>query len=125
MNSRDCQQLIPAFVKRLKKKWGISSNAQLVVIFIVFAITGSVSAKLATPLLNFLGVEPMDFVEVSFGKTIYTLLRILIVFPIYQIILILVATVFFQFEFFWEFEKKNPKKDGAKILFQKKKQGLA
>ena len=56
-------------IKRLKKKWGINSNAQLVVIFIVFAITGSVSAKLATPLLNFLGVEPMDFVEVSFGES--------------------------------------------------------
>jgi len=37
------------------------------------------------------------------GKLIYTLLRILIIFPIYQILLILVATVFFQFKFFWEF----------------------
>ena len=54
-------------IKRLKKKWGISSNVQLVVIFIVFAITGSASAKLATPFLNFLGVQPSDFVEVPFG----------------------------------------------------------
>ena len=107
-------------IKRLKKKWGISSNVQLVVIFIVFAITGSVSAKLATPLLNFLGVEPKDFVEVSFGKAIYTLLRILIVFPIYQIILILVATVFFQFKFFWEFEKKILNRMGLKFFFKKK-----
>ena len=107
-------------IKRLKKKWGINSNAQLVVIFIVFAITGSVSAKLANPLLNFLGVEPMDFVEVPFGEAIYTLLRILIVFPIYQIILILVATVFFQFEFFWEFEKKILKRMGLKFFLKKK-----
>ena len=107
-------------IKRLKKKWGITSNVQLVVIFIVFAITGSVSAKLATPLLNFLGVEPKDFVEVSFGKAIYMLLRILIVFPIYQIILIIVATVFFQFKFFWEFEKKILNRMGLKFFFKKK-----
>ena len=87
-------------IKRLKKKWGISSNTQLVVIFIVFAITGSVSAKLATPLLNFLGVEPIDFVEVPFGKTIYTLLRILIVFPIANYTYNS-GNFLFQFEFFW------------------------
>lgn len=107
-------------IKRLKKKWGISSNVQLVVIFIVFAITGSASAKLATPFLNFLGVQPMDFVEVPFGKVLYTLLRILIVFPIYQILLIIVATAFFQFKFFWEFEKKILKRMGLKFLFENK-----
>lgn len=107
-------------MKRLKKKWGITSNAQLVVIFIVFAITGSASAKLASPLLEFLGVQPSDYVEVPLGMVIYTLFRILIIFPIYQILLIGVATVFFQFKFFWEFEKKILKRMGLKFLFEKK-----
>lgn len=107
-------------IKRLKNKWGIKSNSQLVVIFIVFAITGSVSAKLATPLLIFLGVEPSIFVEVPFGIAVFTLLRILIIFPIYQILLIVVATIFFQFKFFWEFEKKILKRLGLKFLFEKK-----
>ena len=87
-------------IKYLKKKWGISSNTQLAVIFIVFAITGSASAKLAAPLLEFLGVQPSDFVEVPMGMVFYTLLRVLIIFPIYQILLIIVATLFFQFKFF-------------------------
>ena len=107
-------------IKYLKKKWGITSNTQLVVIFIVFAITGSGSAELASPLLEFLGVETSDFVEVPFGKVFYTLLRILIIFPIYQILLIIVATLFFQFKFFWEFEKKFLKRMGLKFLFEKK-----
>lgn len=107
-------------IKRLKKRWGITSNAQLVVIFIVFAITGSASAKLATPLLEFIGVEPSDFVELPLGIVIYTLLRILVIFPIYQILLIVVATVFFQFKFFWEFEKKILKRMGFSFFFKKK-----
>ncbi|MEC7619844.1 MAG: DUF6787 family protein, partial [Bacteroidota bacterium] len=48
-------------------------------------------------------------------------LRILIIFPIYQILLILVAIVFFQFKFFWEFEKKILKRMGLKFLFKKNK----
>lgn len=107
-------------IKRLKKKWGITTNAQLAIIFIVFAITGSASAKLAEPVLEFLGVKPLDFVEVPLGEVIYTLLRILIIFPIYQILLIVVATIFFQFKFFWEFEKKLLSKIGLKFLFEKK-----
>ena len=107
-------------IKFLKKKWGISSNTQLAVIFIVFAITGSASAKLAAPLLEFLGVQPSDFVEVPMGMVFYTLLRVLIIFPIYQILLIIVATLFFQFKFFWEFEKKILKRMGLKFLFEKK-----
>jgi sterol desaturase/sphingolipid hydroxylase (fatty acid hydroxylase superfamily) len=107
-------------IKYLKKKWGISSNSQLAVIFIVFAITGSASAKLAAPLLEFLGVQPSDFVEVPMGMVFYTLLRVLIIFPIYQILLIIVATLFFQFKFFWEFEKKILKRMGLKFLFEKK-----
>ena len=107
-------------IKRLKKKWGITSNTQLAVIFIVFAITGSASAKMATPFLEFIGVQPSDFVEVPLGMVIYTLLRILIIFPIYQVLLIVVATIFFQFKFFWEFEKKILRRMGLKFLFEKK-----
>ena len=107
-------------IKYLKKKWGIKSNVQLAVIFIVFSITGSASAKLAAPLLKFLGIHPSDFVEVPLGMVIYSILRILIIFPIYQILLVIVASIFFQFKFFWEFEKKILSRMGLKFLFEKK-----
>ena len=107
--------------KHLKEKWGITSDSQLLVIFIVFGITGTASAKLAVPLLELLNVRPDDFIEVPMGNFIYIILRKLIKFPIYQILLILVAAVFFQFKFFWEFEKKILKKLGLKFLFEKDK----
>jgi len=31
-------------IKKLKERWGIKSNFQIVIIFVVFGITGSVSA---------------------------------------------------------------------------------
>jgi sterol desaturase/sphingolipid hydroxylase (fatty acid hydroxylase superfamily) len=106
--------------KRLKKKWGIETDTQLVIIFIVFAITGSASAKLALPLLNFVGIQPEGFEKVPLGIVLYYTIRILVIFPIYQILLIVVATLFFQFKFFWKFEKKVLKRIGLKFLFEKK-----
>ena len=41
-------------MQKLKKRWGIETNTQLVIIFVVFAITGSSAAKLASPLTGFL-----------------------------------------------------------------------
>ena len=107
-------------LKYLKEKWNISSNFQLIVIFIVFAITGTTSAKLAVPLLELLNIYPSIFDNVKLGNVLYTLLRVLVIFPIYQILLIVVAVFFFQFKFFWEFEKKILKRIGFGFLFKKK-----
>ena len=41
-------------LKKLKERWGITSNFQLVIIFIVFGITGSVSAYISGPLTYFI-----------------------------------------------------------------------
>ena len=41
-------------MKKLKERWGITSNFQIVIIFIVFGITGSVSAYISGPLTNFI-----------------------------------------------------------------------
>ena len=106
-------------LKYLKKKWNISSNFQLIVIFIVFAITGTTSAKLAVPFLELLDIYHSDFNNIKLGNILYLILRILVIFPIYQILLIVVAIFFFQFKFFWEFEKKILKRIGFGFLFKK------
>ena len=105
------------YFKRLKEKWEITSNFQLVVIFIVFAITGSLSVRLGKPILNFFQIDPIRFEDLFMGTFLYWILRILIIFPVYQILLILVGTVFFQYRFFWEFEKTNVETPGH-LLFQ-------
>lgn len=83
-----------------KKRWNINSNWQLAIILVVFAVTGSSSALLAKPITNFIGLtkENVGFFYIPF--------RILLIFPIYQILLVLIGFLLGQFTFFWEFEKK-------------------
>ena len=69
------------YFDRLKTKWAVQSNAQLFVIFVVFAITGSSSVKVAQPLLHFLGIFPAQFDSIPLGSAFYWFLRLLIVFP--------------------------------------------
>lgn len=100
-------------MKRLKKKWGITSNFQLFIIFIVFAITGSFSVLITEPVILFIfgdldGLNPL----------LSWLLRMLILFPIYQALLLFFGFIFFQYKFFYQFEKKILKKIGFKFLFR-------
>lgn len=87
-------------MNKLKKRWNINSNWQLAIIFVVFAVTGSTSALLAKPITNFIGLtkENVGYFYIPF--------RILLIFPIYQILLVLIGFLFGQFTFFWAFEKK-------------------
>ena len=89
------------FFDKLKTRWGITSNIQIILILIVFAINGSFAAWVASPLTEALGLDK----ETTNGF-VYWPLRILLVFPIYQITLPIVGFVFGQFKFFWAFEKK-------------------
>ena len=107
-------------LNRLKEKWDIKSNFQIIVILFVFALTGSASVKFAEPVLDFLSINITTFENFLLGKLFYYFLRIIIVFPIYQILLILIGTLLFQFKFFWQFEKKILSKIGLKFLFKHK-----
>ena len=94
-------------IKYLKDKWNLKSNFQLVIILIVFAITGSGSLYISKPLMEFLSIssENMDIY-------LYWILRFIIVTVVYQFVLLLVAFVFGQYNWFWNFEKKILKKMG-------------
>lgn len=98
-------------MKRLKEKWGINSNLQLLIIFFVFSITGSLALWVAKPLLSTLGME-----RESLSPWIFWPVRILIIFPIYQILIIIIGAIFGQFKFFWAFEKKMLVRLGFKQL---------
>ena len=100
---------------KLKKKWGVKSNFQFLIIFIVFGITGSASVYLGKPILNYFSISPSLFSDVPLGKLFYFLLRLIVIFPLYQLLLIIFGAIFFQFTFFWEFEKKILRKMGFKI----------
>ena len=101
-------------MKRFKEKWNISSNYQLAIILIVFAITGSLSIYVSRPILESLSIN-----KEIFSTWLYWPLRIIIVFPIYQILILIIGTIFGQFKFFWKFEKKFLKRIGFKNLNDK------
>ncbi len=107
-------------MNKLKERWGISSNWQLILIFIVFAITGSSSVFVAKPFLNWVGIDAENFSEAWWGQTLYWLLRILIIFPFYQLLLVIYGWLFGQFKFFWAFEKKMLGRMGLQFLFDRK-----
>lgn len=105
-------------MEKLKKRWGISSTGQALVIFLVFGITGSSSVYAAQPILEFIGLSRADFAsEFFFGGLSYYILRILAIFPIYQVLLVTYGWLFGQYRFFWAFEKNMLTRLGfARIL---------
>ena len=88
-------------MEKLKQRWQIKSNFQLIIIFIVFAITGSSASLISKPFLALLNIDR----ETS-NLFVYWFLRIVLIFPFYQVLLVLFGFLFGQFEFFWNFEKK-------------------
>ena len=85
---------------KLIKIFKVKDFNQLIIIFIVFGITGSLSVVLGKyVLINVFG-------ESFLNNDYYWLLRLILIFPIYQILLIIVGALFGQFRYFWEIEKK-------------------
>nr|WP_297917862.1 DUF6787 family protein [uncultured Allomuricauda sp.] len=97
--------------KKLAHKWPVAQRWEMIAIFIVFAITGSISGKLAGPFTEFLGIQ-----RENVSGWIFWTARIVLIFPIYQVLLILFGWLFGQFQFFWNFEKKMLKRMGLGFL---------
>ena len=74
-------------LKTLKEKWGISTPFQMIIVFIVFGVTGSVAARISGPIVSLLPIEDLPVL-------IYWPLRLLIIFPVYQVLLIWFGFVF-------------------------------
>ena len=103
-------------MENFKERWNIKSNWQLVVIFVVFAVTGSSAAYLSKPILAFLGIS-----KDSVSGWIYYPLYIILIFPVYQVLLVSYGFIFGQFEFFWAFEKKMLRSCGLGFLVKQKR----
>jgi hypothetical protein len=100
-------------MEKLKQRWGITSNFQLVVIFIVFAATGSTSAYLSKPVLGWMGIT-----KDTLSLWAYYPLYIILIFPIYQVLLVFFGFISGQFTFFWNFEKRMLRMMGFGFLFK-------
>lgn len=100
-------------IDRLKKRWGITSNTQIILILIVFSINGSFAAFIGDPLVKFTGIE-----SVVSSSWLLWIIKFLMVLVVYNITLPIVGFCFGQFHFFWGFVKKMLKRIGFKRCFK-------
>jgi len=100
-------------MEKLKQRWGIEHNWQILVIIIVFSITGSSAALLAKPIVEFIGIS-----KEATAWYIFWPIRIILMFVIYQVLLVSYGWLFGQFNFFWNMEKKMLSRIGFKRFFE-------
>ena len=100
-------------MKKLKQRWGIESNWQLFVILLVFSVTGYSSLVIAKPILSLVGLS-----QETTNPWVYRPLRLLLIFPFYQVLIVLYGWLFGQFKFFWDFEKKMLRRMGLGFLIR-------
>ena len=81
------------FMDKLKNLFRVSSTYQLIVVFIVFGITGSLSLVISDYISTFFDLDNI-------------ILSIIFVLVIYQVLLIIIGTLFGEFDYFWKMEKK-------------------
>ena len=96
--------------KSLLKHMKIDSFFQFVLVMVVFAITGSLSLLVTVSLFEILNLN-VD----SFSPLVFWPLRIILIFFVYQVLLLIIAIPFGQFRYFWQFEKKILSRFGLKL----------
>ena len=87
------------FLKRMQEKWGLTSVFQVILIMIVFALTGMTVVWIRPLIFELLGIQGAN-------GWIKTVSYLVLVFPLYQCLLLGYGFIFGQFSFFWEKEKK-------------------
>ncbi len=86
--------------EKLKKRWNIRSNFQVIIILIVFAITGSLTVYVRKAIFDITGITTETHLLIKIPYYIIVLLTV------YNILLLIIGSVFGQFRFFWAFEKR-------------------
>ena len=94
----------------MMRRLNIQSFYQFMVIMMIFAITGSLSLYITVELFQFIGLQAENLNPIIFWP-----IRIILLFIIYQVLLLLVALPFGQFQYFWKFEKKFLNRFGFKL----------
>lgn len=86
------------FLKKLQDRWGVSAG-RVLIILVVFALTGTTVLFIKTPILDFIIGE-------NEKNWVHSLIYFILILPIYNILLLVYGALFGQFRFFWDFEKR-------------------
>ena len=88
-------------LEKLIKVFNADSTFHLLIIFLVFAITGSLSVYVSGPILNVLELDKI----ITFTP-VYWICRIIVITIAYQLSLLFIAGLFGQFGYFLKIQKK-------------------
>lgn len=96
-------------IRRLRHHWGLKSNLQVSIVFLVFSLAGMSILPARKWIFHVVGVNE----STPMGARV--LLWLAIVFPAYQLFLLAYGALFGQFRFFWEKEKRLARWIGARL----------
>ncbi|NIJ45348.1 hypothetical protein FHR24_001816 [Wenyingzhuangia heitensis] len=90
---------------KLKQRWGLTSNWEIVAILIAFSINGSFAAYIVRPTLSIIGIT-----KENLNIVIYYILYIVPVFIVYQFTLPYTGWLVGQYKFFKNMQNKMMKR---------------
>ena len=90
----------PSFLQKLQVKWKLESIWQVVLVLVVFSLTGSTVVMLRKAFFGWIGFDETT------SMWLKTITYILFVMPAYQVLLLAYGALLGQFQFFWQKEKK-------------------
>ena len=99
--------------EKLKQRWGLKSNFQVIIILVVFSITGSAAVYVKGIIFHLLGINSETSLWIKVPMYIVTII------PAYQVMLLVFGFLFGQFKFFYNFQRKSMGR-----LFRKRKTGV-
>lgn len=94
------EELPLGWLARLQSKWELSSVTQVLIVLLVFSLTGSTVVFLRKILFGWVGFDETT------SMWLKTITYIAFVMPAYQVLLLGYGALFGQFQFFWSKEKK-------------------
>jgi hypothetical protein len=100
-------------IDKLKKRWNVKSAKDVLVILVVFALTG-----FSIMFLRHFLADHFEWARANWFRNIYYW----IIFPVYNLVLLMYGFIFGKFTFFWEFEKRFFKRIGNLFVKNKSKQ---
>lgn len=86
-------------LEKLKTRWNLKNVTQVLLVLLVFSLTGTTILLIKKPLLLIAfpeGDHPLWF----------SILYYILILPIYNVFLLVYGALLGQFNFFWEFEKR-------------------
>lgn len=86
---------------KLKSRWEIDHNYQIIIILIVFSVTGSAAVYVKKIIFDLIGIDANTSLWIKIPMYMITII------PSYQILLLVIGTLFGQHKFFYNFQKKS------------------